>query len=573
MPVKDVQQILDQYEHATEREPMHGQPGQIRRAPSTDQKRQRREMQRKAMEDHVTETQSRTAVIANLLGQAQRAATLPEREALMLQVEQLRTQAAREADAEAGYLVAEAKIHDTLVPGHNYERMSAETDWILGLDKTADAHEASNEMVAQASLWFARCAVKDYPEEFGEQARNMAHHLGSQWGDKMEVAEQAFLTEATRLHTLAVRSGQVTIATEAAYDPEVGGFAYDAASEAVTDPTAPRRTHAAMVAEMLQREAASSLPQVADGALPPDQFSTLQGQTSLPPEATSSERAPAIQEIENYKGWDGSSVVPTGPTNAAADNAGDIGTQDDAHPSAGFPVGASIQHTAHKESHMAQRQCPTCGGHGKVAVQEPKRIDYKQANSTLPQIDQIVNADDTPGTSEFPAQVAWPIQGGGWDPNVIPNAISQAEQSIKERNSKSPLASSAAQRVANGRDNSGWMGDNGAKGTDYPGYSTPNYGGQDNLGMPDPVYGEGGDNGNQPLKPFGAQEANDYTNDPGQNWQPGQPTQADTGAATVGPTMNDRSGMTGTASRNPYIAAAQQEILRQQAIIRQHTGR
>jgi hypothetical protein len=576
---RDVHEVVRQYEHAPSQEPMHGQLGQIRRAPSTDQKKTRRELQRKAdLEDSiVTQPQSRTAAIADLLGRASVARTQPERESLMLQVESLRTEAAAEHEAEYGFQVGAAKVRDTLVPGHGYERMSEETDWIIGLTSTASLTEASQEMVAQATMWFDRVPVmvKEYPEEFGEQARNMGRRLAGQFGEQAEAAEQAFLTEAGRLHTQAVRNGAFAIAKEAELDAALGGFSYDANSEQITDPTTPKRSHAALLADMmLQAQAASSLPQVADGTnpAPGDTFSTLNGGGGVPPEATDSNRAPALQEIQNYTGWDGSSVVPPNDNHADIDNhAG--GPVNAASPQPGFPVGASLQHTVHKESHMAQVHvaCPTCGGHGKVAT---RAHDPKTAYSGLPQIDQIVNADDSPGESPFPEQVAFPVV---WNPNTVPGTINQAEQQIAQRNQQSPIASggtgrpssaTSSRHEANGRDNSGWIGDMGAKGTDYPGYSTPNYGGPGNLGQPDPVYGEGGDNGNQPLKPYGAQEANDYTNNPGQNWQPGQPTADDQASSTVTPAVNTGAGMTGTASRNPYIAAAQQEILRQQSIIR-----
>lgn len=227
---------------------------------------------------------------------------------------------------------------------------------------------------------------------------------------------------------------------------------------------------------------------------------------------------------------------------------------------------------------MAQEhaQCPTCGGQGKVAV---RTLDPRQAYSGLPQIDEIIGNDDNPGTANapgqsesYPSDVAFPIM---WNQQNIPGTIQQAEQQIRSRPQGvggapgAPVGPGgsvqAAQHQANGRDNSGWLGDMGAKGTDYPGYSAPTgYDGSSNLGQPDPVYGEGGDNPNQPHTPYGHEEANDYTNNPGQNWQPGQPTQDDQGYRESGPAMST----SGSFHPDPVIAQAQQQLLAAQAAIR-----
>jgi hypothetical protein len=297
---------------------------------------------------------------------------------------------------------------------------------------------------------------------------------------------------------------------------------------------------------------------------------------------TSSYRAPAIQEIQNFTGFDGASVVPVNdPGLGQADNAAqqlndDTSGYQDASSNnpisaAGFPVGARLHHPVSKESHMSQEhaQCPTCGGQGKVAVR-------KMAYSGLPQVDQIVNADETPGATPLPVDVAFPITG--WVPGVVEQTIGQAEQQIGSRPQGvggapgapvGPGGSVAASRRthANGRDNSGWAGDMGAKGIDYPGYSTPvGYDGSNNLGQPDPVYGFGGDQPNRPLKPYGAAEEDDFTNDPGQPYDPTSPHNNDRGQSTVSPAIST------SGSLDPFIAAANEEIRRQQELIRTRTG-
>ena len=315
----------------------------------------------------------------------------------------------------------------------------------------------------------------------------------------------------------------------------------------------------------LGRTSSSQVPQVgSQGAggtsgLPLDTFPNFAGQPYSP--NVDSNRAPALQEISNFTGWDGTSVVSPNRGEAQMANGGQDAETRDASVSdqlAGqFPVGS---HTASKESAMTEHaQCPTCGGHGKVAVR-------KQAYSGLPQIDQIVNADESDGKTEYPTEVAFPLTGWGQSPQQgqqnVQKAIDDTEKLISERNSRSPMMTTGQVHQANGRDNSGWLGDDGAKGTDYPGYSEPTgYDGSSNLGMPDPVYGYGGDNSNQPLKPYGAMEANDVTNNPPQPYDPGAPHNNDQAYRSVAP------GMSTQGSQDPFIAAAQDEIRRQQAVI------
>jgi len=217
--------------------------------------------------------------------------------------------------------------------------------------------------------------------------------------------------------------------------------------------------------------------------------------------------------------------------------------------------------------------CPTCAGHGKVAVRErelPSIEDITKVGvSGLDQIDQTVDPHDNgPKPTPYPADVAFP-----WVLNPqaqVPAAIEQAEEQVKQRNSLSPLLQNQSRqpgarsqsvqsaKTAGGRDNSGWMGDFGGRGQDYPGEQIGQYPQPSTSdGYVDPAHGQGGDvGGNRPAKPYGAEEANDYTNNPGQNWQPGQPTQADQGWREV-------------VNQDPQLAAAAAYIeQRRQAFLR-----
>jgi hypothetical protein len=462
-------------------------------------------------------SQANELKIAELLRKAGNANTpFAEQREFVRQAEELKTQSVLEARQTSEWNASEAVIRDTLVPGatHELQRVTASTDWIMELDTTANLSDASNKMVAEASLWYGRVSdeVKSYGDEYSEQARNLARRLAGQYGDQADAAEQVFLDEATRLRTMAVRTGIIVEATDGD----------------LTDP----EESATMDNDGISATSASTLPEVGQNGYPTETFSNLGENGNLSPEQTSSNRAPAFQELDGPSSQD---VVPVndpglGQTDdQTAGNNNPNGPRDAAAKdsnSGKFPVSGK------KESSMTQHTtCPTCSGHGKVAVRAAVK---KEAYSGLPEIDQIANPNDTPGTTPYPAEVAFP-----WtlNPNGdIPGAIQQAEQQISERNKKSPLVqnnqmpgSRAAAYTAGGRDNSGWIGDQGGKGLDYPGEQIGQYPLADtSVGYADPVYGHGGDNGNQPNKPFGLEEENDFTNKPAQ-WAPGQPTQADTG--------------------------------------------
>lgn len=293
--------------------------------------------------------------------------------------------------------------------------------------------------------------------------------------------------------------------------------------------------------------AASTLPQVGEQGLPTDAFA----QSGYPDVNTSSMRSPTLQDLAANHGLNDPSLN-VGPDGQQADHA---------NPPGGFPVSGSAQRAdavlartaSQKENNRMDHtaSCPTCSGTGSVAVRQVT------AYSGLPQIDQIVNADETQSETPLPPNVAFPIT---WDVNSVPNAITQAEQFIGERNAKSPLMAQGA------FDESGWASNApmtpapGGKTWEPPGYSMPEYGSTD-MGYADPAYGNGGDQAPRQGQPHGAQEVNDETNVPHEQYGPVGPYNNDEGYREVSP------GMATTGRRDPYIAAAQQEILRQQAII------
>lgn len=454
---------------------------------------------------------SRQTEIAALQRQAANATSLSEQVELIRQAELLKNEALEERTAN--WSAEDAKINDVLVPGFVHERHTAATDWITDLDTSFDPREASNRMVAEATLWFGRVSddVKSYGDEYAEQARNLARRLAGQFGDGAEVAERAFLDETARLRTQAVKTGLVKEAGDydsGAMNPdETGDYALgnpvDSNAPGVKTSALSRPEEASTARERMIVRQASFVDELYESlhtagsqpheGTPPDSLTS-----GLPTGATDSNRGPVMQELANPN--PSQDVVPVN----------DPGLQNNQP----FPVSGN-----RKESRM-HVTCPNCHGQGKVAVR-------KEAASGLPQIDQIVDPHDAPSQTPYPDEVAFPW---GLNPaQQVQQHVQEGEQQIAERNQRSPLASGAqsVRRQAGGRDNSGWIGDMGARGTDYVGENIGQYPQGQAGGYQDPVYGQGGDQAPGPQRPYGHAEEADYTNNPGQNWQPGQPTQAD----------------------------------------------
>lgn len=489
---------------------------------------------------------SRQTKIAELLRAASLAPTLSEQVELVRQAELLKNEASLDART-ASWSAEDAVINDHLVPGSVHERHTAATDWITELDTSFDPREANNRMVAEATLWFGRVNddVKSYGDEYAEQARNLARRLAGQFGDGADVAERAFLDETDRLRSQAVKAGLVVEANydSGAMDSDQDGSLYDLGSQ--IDSNGPEQKTGSLVTQetsrerMIVREASfvddlyESLHVANVSGAQPDSLSS-----GLPTGATDSNRGPVMQElaVENPS----QDVVP----------ANDPGLQNNQP----FPVSGN-----RKESNM-HVTCPSCHGQGKVAV----RVE---AASGLPQIDQIVDPHDAPAQTPYPGEVAFP-----WTLNPaaqVQQHVQEGEQQIAERNQRSPLASGAqsAQRTAGGRDNSGWIGDMGARGTDYVGENIGQYPQGQAGGYQDPVYGQGGDQAPGPQRPYGNAEGDDYTNNPGQNWQPGQPTQADqawqsatnvpgAGSQQAGPGGSVQASWAGAVNEDPNLRAA-----------------
>ena len=468
---------------------------------------------------------SQSKDVASLLNAAAQAPTLADQQRLVGDAERIRTAMVAQSAVDRELDLAGAIVTDHLTPVRVHEHHTAATDWLGAID-TSPPTQAAHEMIAQGSVWYSKLpeVVKQHPDELTQQALGFARRLAGKYGSGAEAAEAAFLDHVGGLHGQDVAQGLVVVAASGL--PQIG------------EPGAP----------------------VADATVGPP------GATGLPEELTSSSRAPTMQALEqNATGGDDPSQLPQSNVDVINNDEGDR-SEDRIH--------ASISRKEASMPHITAAcpecsGCQACGGTHRVAVRGPRT-----AASGLPQIDQTVDSNNQPAPAPYPTEVAFPWE---MDPSNQGNAIQETEQQLREREQRKGAAVRAARHAAQqaylrtmaGQDDSGWAGnmgaggvgpgqqDGGNPGTTYPG----------NLADPDPVYGTGGDNPDQPLTPYGADEANDFTNNPGMNYQPGQPTQYDQGGRVnpVGQTTGRRSDVDPEIQRALAFVRQRRELVDSQS--------
>lgn len=402
--------------------------------------------------------------VAQLLREAAKAESLADQQRLVAEATNAQQRMRERAQQDRELDLAATAVQERFAPVAVFSHITAASDWLGEIDTSPDTAAVANQITAEATLWYGQVSpeVKADADEFAQHLAGRAQVVAGPFGTHHAMVFTSFLDVANELRSRDVRTGSI-------------------------------------------KEAASGLPQVGEaGNYSDESFATGNYDNALPLEATTSERAPQIQELEANNG-SGASQDVTRPQSPPADQAnGDAGTQEN---------GSSMTDTQRSASRHT-------------------------AYSGLPQVQQTVDPSDT-GLQPTPLnpEVAFP-----WilSPNNVNESISQAEQQIAERDQRkgaSKQAVAAAQAAYTkvmkeaGYDASGWIGDMGAGGY-QPGVPPQGAGGH-NLGVPDPVYGEGGDQGNRPGTGIGAEEREDFLNDPGDNIQPGDDLHADVGGRAM----------------------------------------
>lgn len=398
--------------------------------------------------------------VSRLLHEAALATDPAEAKRLVAEAENAQNLLKRQAQANREVDLASTIVRERMTPVPVYSRVTAASDWLGELDTSVDTAQMANQLTAEAALWYGKISpeVKADAAEFTEQVKGRALAVCGSYAEHAEAARAAFIEQMTELRSRDLRTGAI-------------------------------------------KEAASTLPQVGEQGYPSDAFATGNYDAALPLEATTSERAPQIQELEATNG-----ATPSQESTMAT---GDAGTQQD-------------------RSEMTNNQ---------------RSASRHEAYSGLDQIQQTVDPSDTHlQPTPLNPEVAFP-----WvtSPQNVNQVIAETEQQLAERDQRRGAALKAVEAArrayaqvmtAAGYDASGWAGDMGAQGYGPGQQEGPPPPGH-NLGQPDPVYGYGGDQGDKPLKPYGADEASDYTNNPGMDYQPGDDAHYDVGQSGASATQ------------------------------------
>ena len=127
-------------------------------------------------------------------------ASLTEQQAMADELAKIRQRRSAAVRAERDLEWADTVVGEAMQPVAVATRHTAMTDW---LDEVVGSAPASvdADMRAQASLWFGRVdgEVKADRDEFAQQAIGVARRTAGQYGEQAEVAERAFLDHAGHL--------------------------------------------------------------------------------------------------------------------------------------------------------------------------------------------------------------------------------------------------------------------------------------------------------------------------------------------------------------------------------------
>lgn len=135
---------------------------------------------------------------AQILG-AMAVGSLDDQQALMGELEQLRTEARLAFDAEREIDLSSAIVRDHLTPVPVHEHHTAATDWIEDVaEPSYTPQQVFASMVSEAKLWSDNIspAVKADREEYVEQAHGIARRVASTMGQHAESAYEFFMKAA-----------------------------------------------------------------------------------------------------------------------------------------------------------------------------------------------------------------------------------------------------------------------------------------------------------------------------------------------------------------------------------------
>lgn len=325
---------------------------------------------------------------AALLSEIAAATSFREQAALVAELDTLRTSKTAQAQADRDWDAAGAVVEATLSPVLTHSFHTASTDWLSEVE-TAPREDVASAMHTEASLWFGKTSsmVKADDDEFAEQAKGYARRIASQYGERAEEAGRAFLDYVAFLHRREAASGLDQIQQTTAPD--------GVTNKPTQLPTEPFDNFA------------------------PDIDPMNQGVDEM----QSSENAPLLQEILQEGGGSGQGEVPNHHDTAPATTQNPMGGN-------GMQVGynGSEQRTAslidaptvaqgylyNLDDFLRAEAALKAQASRETDDQEdhstaPSAAVVKEAASSLPQIQQVVDVHDAPAPTPMPTDVMFPL--------------------------------------------------------------------------------------------------------------------------------------------------------------------
>lgn len=320
---------------------------------------------------------------ASLLQAIASATTFREQAQLVAELDALRAATANRVQADRDVDLTDTIIRETMTPVLVHSMHTASTDWLSEADMPSVDHNAVH---AEASLWFGKTAafVREDEEEFTEQARGFARRFASQFGEQAGEAERAFMDYVAFLHRREGASG------------------LDQIQQLIDPNNKSKKTN--LPTEVFDNFA----PEIAEGNAGID-------------EQQSTQNAPLLNEI--LQKGQGTGTPEVGYQHGEYEQ--NVSQPYYKMPSAGHQRLTSslidepsvalgyVTNLDEFRALQAEAQAKTANGDMQEALaakeDEDEEPAKKEAASTLPQVQQLVDSFENPDPKPLPEQVAFPL--------------------------------------------------------------------------------------------------------------------------------------------------------------------
>lgn len=365
-----------------------------------------------------------------ILAKINKASSLQEQAALVADLDHLDRMNVTAAADSRSIDLTDTIVRQTLQPVAVHERSTHETDWIGDIVATGSVNEAQKEITVEASMWFRRLSpeVRADSEEFAEQARGMARRTASAHGENAAGLEEHFLSYVAFLNQREGASGlpQVQQVVDSFENPGATPLPEDVfdtfappvhpINEGVTGTETSERNP--LLQEIMGQGNGQGQPEKPGGhSTAPEPYTYAEVPPAAPQQMTGSHKTAGCSEYpEGAQNEDGTDEpVCEGRHLSIGDHT--IHTIDnglyrlhgprgyiDSYESKGDAISVAREN---EDRRTASYSTPS------VAISHSMNLDQftamqAEAASGLPQVEQVVDAQENPAPTPLPEDVAYP---------------------------------------------------------------------------------------------------------------------------------------------------------------------